>query len=41
MYYVDSEDNVYNQSHVLSNKINPECIGKRKNNNGTYSIDFN
>lgn len=42
MYYVDSEDNVYNQSHVLSNKINPECIGKRiKNNNGTYSIAFN
>lgn len=41
MYYVDSEDNVYNQSHVLSNKINPECIGKRINNdNGTYSIAF-
>ena len=41
MYYVDNEDNVYNQSHVLSNKINPERIGKRiTNNNGTYSIQF-
>lgn len=42
MYYIDSEDNVYNQSHVLSNKINPERIGKRIiNSNGTYNIHFN
>lgn len=42
MYYVDNEENVYNQSHVLSNKVNPDCIGKRiKNNDNSYSIAFN
>jgi hypothetical protein len=41
MYYVDSEDNVYNQSHVLSNKINPDCIGKRiEKGDNSYYINF-
>jgi len=46
MYYIDSDNNIYNQSHVLSNMVNPECIGKLveiKNNDNEieYSIRFN
>jgi len=42
MYYVDSNNNVYNQAHVLSEKNNPECIGTRiENSDGTYHVKFN
>ena len=42
MYYVDINNNVYNQSHVMSEKINPDCIGKRvENQDGTISVRFN
>lgn len=42
MYYVDNDDNVYNQAHVLSDKVNPERIGKKiKNADGTFYVKFN
>jgi hypothetical protein len=42
MYYIDSNNNVYNQSHVLSEKVNPDCVGKRvENSDGTISVIFN
>lgn len=42
MYYIDNDDNVYNQAHVLSEKVNPDCVGKRiKNADDSYSIIFN
>ena len=42
MYYIDNDNNVYNQAHVLSDKVNPECIGKKmENTDGTSYIKFN
>ncbi len=42
MYYIDDDNNVYNQAHVLSNVLNPECIGKKlQNTDGSFYIKFN
>uniref|UniRef100_A0A6C0BRQ4 Uncharacterized protein n=1 Tax=viral metagenome TaxID=1070528 RepID=A0A6C0BRQ4_9ZZZZ len=42
MYYIDNDNNVYNQAHVLSNKLNPDCVGKRiALSDGRYKISYN
>ena len=42
MYYIDDDNNVYNQAHVLSNMLNPQCIGKKiKNADGSFYVKFN
>ena len=39
-YFIDSEQNIYNHQHILSNERNPEIIGKCTiNNMGNYEIN--
>ena len=42
MYYIDNDNKVYNQAHVLENKTNPDCGGKlQEKSDGTVFIKFN
>lgn len=42
MYYIDNDNNVYNQAHVLSNKGNPDCVGVlQERPDGSVFVKFN
>ena len=42
MYYIDNDNKVYNQAHVLHNKTNPDCIGKlQEREDGSVFVKFN
>ena len=38
VYYIDKYHNVYNTEQIMSNKENPEVVGKWEKNGETYSI---
>jgi hypothetical protein len=40
IYYIDDKNNVYKTEDILSNKQDPEMIGKRRQHNGVEIIDF-
>lgn len=39
IYYIDSDNNVYNSSDIMKSKVSPTVIGKcRKNMDGTFEL---
>ena len=40
IYYIDDKNNVYKTEDIMSNKQDPEMIGKRRQHNGVEIIDF-
>ena len=38
VYYIDNYNNVYKTEDILSEKKNPEIIGRYEESNGNYTI---